>query len=73
MDRLDSMSVFVAVVETGGFSAASRRVGMPLATVSRKVSELEDHLRVRLLNRTTRRVTLTEPDRRAYRDARDCA
>ena len=66
MDRLDSMSVFVAVVETGGFSAASRRLAMPLATVSRKVSELEDHLRVRLLNRTTRRVTLTEPGRNFF-------
>lgn len=55
------MSTFVAVVEAGGFSAASRRLAMPLATVSRKVSELEDQLGVRLLNRSTRKVTLTEP------------
>jgi len=61
MDRFESMSTFVAVVESGGFSAASRRLAMPLATVSRKVSELEDQLGVRLLNRSTRQVTLTEP------------
>jgi DNA-binding transcriptional LysR family regulator len=60
MDRLESMSAFVAVVEAGGFSAASRRLGMPLATVSRKVSELEAQLRVQLLTRTTRSVALTE-------------
>jgi DNA-binding transcriptional LysR family regulator len=40
MDRLEAMSVFAAVAEAQGFSAASRRLGMPLATVSRKVSEL---------------------------------
>ena len=60
MDRLESMSVFVAVVETGGFSAASRHLNMPLATVSRKVTELEQHLKVRLLMRTTRAIRLTE-------------
>jgi DNA-binding transcriptional LysR family regulator len=54
------MSTFVAVVEAQGFSAAARRLGMPLATVSRKVSELEDRLRVKLLNRSTRKVTVTE-------------
>ena len=60
MDRFESMSAFVAVVEAGGFSAASRRLGMPLASVSRKVSELEDSLGVRLLTRSTRKVTMTE-------------
>ena len=45
MDRFESMSAFVAVVEAGGFSAASRKLGMPLATISRKVSELEEQLR----------------------------
>ena len=44
MDRLDAMATFVAVLDEGGFSAASRRLGMPLATVSRKVAELEEHL-----------------------------
>ena len=54
------MSAFVAVVDAGGFSAAARQLGMPLATVSRKVAELEEQLHVQLLTRTTRRVTLTE-------------
>ncbi len=54
------MSTFVAVVEAGGFSAASRKLGMPLATVSRKVLELEDELRVQLLVRSTRQIALTE-------------
>jgi len=60
MDRLEAMAAFVAVVEAGGFSAAARRLGTPLTTVSRKVSDLEDHLRARLLTRTTRKVTLTD-------------
>ena len=57
MDRLEAMTAFVAVVEAGGFSAAARELGMPLTTVSRKVADLEDHLRIRLLTRTTRKVT----------------
>lgn len=60
MDRLEAMTAFRAVAEAGGFSAASRRLGMPLATVSRKVSDLEAHLGAILLIRSTRRVTLTE-------------
>jgi DNA-binding transcriptional LysR family regulator len=48
MDRLESMSTFLAVVETGSLSAAARRLKTPLATVSRKVSELESHLRTKL-------------------------
>jgi DNA-binding transcriptional LysR family regulator len=59
MDRFESMSAFVAVIEAGGFSAASRKLNMPLATVSRKVSELEDFLKVSLINRSTRKITLT--------------
>jgi DNA-binding transcriptional LysR family regulator len=68
MDRLDAMTVFLAVVEAGSLSAAGRRLGMPLATVSRKLSELESHLRARLLNRSTRRLDLTDAGR-AYVDA----
>jgi DNA-binding transcriptional LysR family regulator len=64
------MSAFVAVAEAGGFSAASRRLRMPLATVSRKVSELEIKLGVRLLNRTTRQVTLTESGRAFFASCR---
>lgn len=60
MDRLDAMTVFRAVVETGSLSAAGRKLGMPLATVSRKVSELEAHLKSRLLHRSTRKLALTD-------------
>ncbi|WP_296746374.1 LysR family transcriptional regulator [Mesorhizobium sp.] len=60
MDRLDAMSLFAGTVEAGSLSAASRRLGMPLATVSRRLSDLEKHLRTRLLNRSTRRLTLTD-------------
>ncbi|TGQ96522.1 LysR family transcriptional regulator, partial [Mesorhizobium sp. M1C.F.Ca.ET.204.01.1.1] len=60
MDRLDAMSLFVATAEAGSISAAARRAGVPLATVSRKLSELERHLTTRLLNRSTRRLTLTD-------------
>lgn len=54
------MSVLVAVVDAGSLSAAARRLGMPLATVSRKVAELESRLKTRLLHRTTRQLSLTE-------------
>ncbi len=60
MDRFEAIAAFTAVAEDGGFSAASRRLGMPLPTISRKVSELEAHLGARLLVRSTRKVTLTE-------------
>jgi DNA-binding transcriptional LysR family regulator len=60
MDRFEAISAFAAVAEFGSFSAASRQMGMPLATVSRKVSELESHLGAELLVRTTRKVSLTE-------------
>src|SRR5271166_6097196 len=60
MDRLESMSILVSAAEAGSLSAASRRLGTPLATVSRKVSELEAYLGMRLLNRSSRRLTLTD-------------
>lgn len=60
MDRLQAMSVLVAAVECGSLSGAARRLRMPLATVSRKVSELERRLGARLLERSTRRLALTE-------------
>lgn len=59
-DRFEAMGLFVAVVEAGSFSAAAHRLGLPLATVSRKVGELENQLKARLLLRSTRRLTLTE-------------
>jgi len=60
MDRLETMTIFLRVVDRGSFSAASRDLGVPLATVSRKVNELEAHLGTKLLVRTTRKVTLTD-------------
>ena len=60
MDRIEAMAVFVAAVDAGSLSAAGRRLGMPLATVSRKLSDLEAHLGTRLLTRSTRRLVLTE-------------
>jgi DNA-binding transcriptional LysR family regulator len=70
VDRLEAMSVFAAVAEAQGFSAASRRLGMPLATVSRKVSELEEQLGVQLLARSTRRVSLTDTGRQYFEACR---
>ena len=59
-DRLEAMSVLLTVVETGSLSAASRHLGVPLATVSRKISELEAHLKTRLFDRSGRGLSLTE-------------
>lgn len=63
MDRFESMAVLLAVVEAGSLSAAGRKLGMPLATVSRKISELESHIKTRLLSRSTRRLMLTDAGR----------
>src|SRR4029077_4153480 len=63
MDRFESMTVLLTAVEAGSLSAAGRRLGMPLATVSRKVSELEIHVKARLLSRSTRRLSLTDAGR----------
>ena len=60
MDRLDAMGVLLSVVEHGSLSAASRALHSPLPTVSRKISELESLLGVRLFTRTSRRMLLTE-------------
>ncbi|MCB1773753.1 MAG: LysR family transcriptional regulator [Gammaproteobacteria bacterium] len=60
MDRLEAMSMLVAVTERGSFSAAARALEVPLATLSRKVSDLESQLGARLLIRTTRKLTLTD-------------
>jgi DNA-binding transcriptional LysR family regulator len=60
MDRLEAMTILLKVVDKGSFSAASRNLGVPLATVSRKINELERHLGTRLLMRTTRKVALTD-------------
>lgn len=59
-DRFESMSILVAVVEAGSFSAAARRLKIPLATASRKVADLESLLNTRLLQRSTRQLGLTD-------------
>lgn len=60
MDRLEAMSMLVSVTETGSLSAAARALRVPLATLSRKISDLEAQLGTRLLVRTTRKLTLTD-------------
>lgn len=64
-DQLAAMRAFARVVEAGTFTRASDSLGMPKATLTKLVQTLEQHLRTRLLNRTTRRVTVT-PDGAAY-------
>jgi DNA-binding transcriptional LysR family regulator len=60
MDRLEAMSILVAAAEAGSLSAAGRKLGAPLPTISRKVAELEAHLRTKLLVRSARGLTLTD-------------
>ena len=69
MDRLAAMRVFAQVVESGSFARAAARLGLSTSATSRQVAELESHLRTRLLNRTTRRVSLTESGRAYYERA----
>ena len=64
MDTLQNMRAFVCVAETGSFTAASQQLNTTTAYVSRAVANLETHLRTRLLNRTTRRIALTEAGQR---------
>jgi DNA-binding transcriptional LysR family regulator len=59
MDKLEAMRVYCSVIEAGGFAAAAERIGMSTSAVSRYVAQLEAHLNVRLLNRTTRRMSPT--------------
>jgi len=66
MDRLTSLTAFVRVVDSGGFSAAGRRLNMSTTMVSNHVQSLEDRLGARLLQRTTRKVSLTEVGRAYY-------
>jgi len=66
MDRLTSLTAFVRVVDANGFAAAARRLNMSTTMVSSHVQALEDRLGVRLLNRTTRKVSLTEVGKAYY-------
>src|SRR6201987_898165 len=66
MDRLTSLTAFVRVVDSGRFSAAARKLNMSTTMVSNHVQALEERLGVRLLNRTTRKVSLTEVGQAYY-------
>ena len=66
MDRLSAMEAFVRVVEAGSFVAAADRLGISTSSLSRLVADLEQHLGARLLNRTTRRLSLTESGQAYY-------
>jgi len=70
MDRLDAMAAFVAVAEQRGFAPAARRLGLSPSTVTRLVAALEERLSMRLLQRTTRAVTLTASGARYLERAR---
>ena len=70
MDRLHLMGIFVAVAEEQGFAAAARRLQMSPPAVTRAITALEEHLKVKLLNRTTRHVRITEAGHRYLDDAR---
>jgi DNA-binding transcriptional LysR family regulator len=63
MDRFEAMSIMLAIAETGSLSAAARKKKTPLATVSRKVSELEAHLQTKLFNRSSRVLVPTDAGR----------
>ena len=66
MDRLSELEAFLAVVETGGFTAAGRRIGASQPAVSKAIGALENRLGVALFNRSTRNVTLTDPGQRYF-------
>ena len=68
MDRLEAMALVIAVSEAGSFSAASRKLAIPVATVSRNVSELETRLKAELFRRSSRGMALTDAGR-SYIDA----
>ena len=70
MDRLHLMSVYVAVVEAEGFAGGARKLQMSPPAVTRAVAALEERLGVKLLNRTTRYVRMTEAGQKYYEDAK---
>ncbi len=69
MDRWAAMQSFVRVVESGSFVAAAERLALSTSSLSRQIAELEQHLGTRLLNRTTRRLSLTESGQAFYERA----
>ncbi|HTF96709.1 MAG TPA: LysR family transcriptional regulator [Cellvibrio sp.] len=71
MNRLDCMQIFVRVAELASFTKAAESLGLPKASISNGVQQLENLLDTRLLQRTTRRVELTQDGRAFYERARD--
>lgn len=69
MDNISAIPVFVAVIEHGGFSPAARYLGISKAAVSKRITQLEDQLGVKLLHRTTRKLSLTEAGERFFEHA----
>lgn len=70
MERLRSMAIFVKVVESGSFTEAARQIALSVSSVSVIMARLEDDLQVKLLNRTTRKLSLTEAGRVFYQGCR---
>ena len=70
MDRLSGMEAFVAVVETGGFSAAAKKLRLSRAVVGKRVASLEKAMSAQLLNRTTRHVSVTGAGAEFYERSR---
>src|ERR1700722_10918396 len=70
MDRFENARVFAAIVEASGFTPAAERLGLSRAAASKHVRQLEERLGARLLNRTTRRVSVTEAGRAFYEQCR---
>lgn len=69
MAGFSAIPMFVAVVENGGFSAAARTLGISKSAISKRINQLEAHLGVRLLHRTTRKLSLTEAGERYFKHA----
>lgn len=70
MERLRSMAIFVKVVESGSFTEAARQIALSVSSVSVIMARLEDDLQVKLLNRTTRKLSLTEAGKVFYQGCR---
>jgi DNA-binding transcriptional LysR family regulator len=69
LERLDDLVLFKHVVEAGGFAAAARNLGMQRSKLSRRIAELEQRMGVRLLQRNTRRMAMTDAGQRVYHHA----
>lgn len=70
MDKLEAMQVYVCVVDTHSFIRAAEVLGVPRSTVSRVVKELESSLKIQLLQRTTRKLSVTAEGRRYYEECK---